>query len=250
MRNIWTIAAREFNLYFASPIAYVVMFIILVPVAMIFAFTILDYSSSFGFGGFGAPDSGVVTGPIAFLLVFTAPALTMRLIADEQRMGTLELLLTAPVRDAELVLGKWLGAFLFMLVIFAISLIFPIILDQFFVEPGIDQMLMLSQYLGVILISAAFLSMGLAFSAFFANQFAAYFASLTFIIIMWWMIGAFSGLLPTGGEIFSYLNMSERFYSSLLRGVINLSDIVYYVSVTAFGLVVSAVAVEMRRWRE
>src|SRR6266496_6549789 len=156
MRNIWTIAKREYDHYFISPIAYVVAFMMLLTVGVIFAINVYYYIQN-AFQNFGgAPDISAVTGAFGFLLVLTIPALTMRLLADEARMGTLELLLTAPVRDFELVAGKWLGAFLFMLTILAITLVYPLILNSL-VTPGIDQQLAISSYLGLMLVIASFL---------------------------------------------------------------------------------------------
>ena len=91
MRNIWTIAKREYKIYFSSPLAYIVMLIILSVIGVIFALNIINLTSN-PFGINQAPDISIITGPMAFLLVFSAPALTMRLLADEQRMGTLELI--------------------------------------------------------------------------------------------------------------------------------------------------------------
>ena len=247
MRNIWTIAKREYKIYFSSSLAYIVMLIMLSVIGVIFALNIINPTSN-PFGLNQAPDISMVTGPMAFLLVFSAPALTMRLLADEQRMGTLELMLTAPVRDWELVVGKWFGSFLFVLTIIGISFIFPLILNSM-VDPGIDQQLMLSSYLGIILVSAAFLSIGVSISAMFSNQFAAFFLSMGLLVILWFLIGIPAQIFFTGGEIFDYLNMNARFYNSLSQGVINLSDIVYFLSVTALGLFIGSVAVETRRWR-
>ena len=247
MRNIWTIAKREYKIYFSSPLAYIVMLMILSVVGVIFALNIINLTNNpFGFNQ--APDVSIVTGPMAFLLVFSAPALTMRLLADEQRMGTLELMLTAPIRDWELVIGKWFGSFLFVLTIIGVSLIFPLILNGM-ITPGIDQQLMLSSYLGIILVAAAFLSIGVSISAMFSNQFAAFFLSMGLLVILWFLIGIPGQIFFTGGEIFSYLNMNDRFYNSLNQGIINLSDIVYFLSVTAFGLLIGSVAIETRRWR-
>ena len=247
MRNIWTIAKREYKIYFSSPLAYIVMLIILSVVGVIFALNLINLTSN-PFGLNQAPDISMITGPMAFLLVFSAPALTMRLLADEQRMGTLELMLTAPVRDWELVVGKWFGSFLFVLTIIGISLIFPFILNSM-VEPGIDQQLMLSSYLGIILVASAFLSIGVSISAMFSNQFAAFFLSMGVLVILWFLIGIPGQVLFTGGEIFDYLDMSDRFYGSLNQGVINLSDLVYFLSVTALGLFIGSITIETRRWR-
>jgi len=247
MRNIWTIAKREYKIYFSSPLAYIVMLIIFAVIGGIFALNIINLTSN-PFGMNQAPDATIVTGPMAFMLVFSAPALTMRLLADEQRMGTLELMLTAPVRDWELVVGKWFGSFLFVLTIIGFSLVFPLILNGM-IDPGLDQQLMLSSYLGIILISAAFLSIGVSISAMFSNQFAAFFLSMGVLVILWFLIGIPAQIFFTGGEIFDYLNMNARFYGSLNRGVINLSDIVYFLSITALGLFIGTVSIETRRWR-
>jgi len=123
MRNIWIIAKREFNHYFISPIAYVVAFLILFIIGILFAINIYFFIQN-ALQSFGqTPEVTIITGVFGFLLVFTIPAITMRLLAEEARAGTLELLLTAPVRDFELVAGKWLGAFLFMLSILAVTLV-------------------------------------------------------------------------------------------------------------------------------
>src|SRR5215217_3526313 len=153
MRNIWIIAKREYNHFFISPVAYVVAFMILLTVGIIFAINILYFMQN-ALQSFGqTPDIGPITGAFGFLLVLSIPAVTMRLLADEARMGTLELLLTAPVRDFELVAGKWLGGLLFILSILAVTLIYPIILNGIaigsftvlppLVSPGIDRQLML-----------------------------------------------------------------------------------------------------------
>jgi len=247
MRNIWTIAKREYKIYFSSPLAYIVMLIILSVIGVIFALNIINLTSN-PFGLNQAPDASIVTGPMAFLMVFSAPALTMRLLADEQRMGTLELMLTAPVRDWELVVGKWFGSFLFVLTIIAITIVFPFALNTM-ITPGIDQQLMLSSYLGIILVASAFLAIGVSISAMFSNQFAAFFLSMGVLVILWFLIGIPAQVLFTGGDIFEYLNMSDRFYNSLNQGIINLSDIVYFLSVTALGLFIGSVAIETRRWR-
>jgi ABC-2 type transport system permease protein len=247
MRNIWTIAKREFDNYFTSPIAYAVAFLFLTVLGLIFVLNIFAYTSN-PFGYADAPDTRMVTGPMAFLLVLAIPALTMRLVADEVRMGTMELLLTAPVRDFELIAGKWLGVFLFMLTLIGITLVFPLLLDQL-VRPGIDQVLMLSGYLGIILTTAALLALGVGFSSLFSNQVAAFFATISVFIVLWWLIGAPAGILPVGGDFFRYLDLSSQVYDNFNEGVLKLSSIVYFLSLTGLGLFIGTTAVEIRRWR-
>jgi ABC-2 type transport system permease protein len=249
MRNIWIIAKREYNHYFISPIAYVVAFMILLTIGIIFAINIYFFIQN-AFQSFGqVPDISPITGAFGFLLVLSIPAITMRLLADEARMGTLELLLTAPVRDFELVAGKWLGGFLFMLTILAITLVYPLILNGL-VTPGIDQQLVISSYLGVILITAAFLSLGVGISAVFTNQVAAFFITLSTFVFLWWLIGFPAQVLQgTASEVFRYLDMKTHFYDALNVGSIRLSDLVYFFSLIALGLFVGTTAVEVRRWR-
>jgi ABC-2 type transport system permease protein len=250
MRNIWIIAKREYDHFFISPIAYVVAFMILLTTGIIFAINVLYFIQN-AFQAFGqTPDIGPVTGAFGFLLVLSIPAITMRLLADEARMGTLELLLTAPVTDFELVAGKWLGGFLFLLTVLAITLIYPIILHFVLVSPGIDQQLVISAYLGVILVAAAFLALGVGISAVFTNQVAAFFVTLSVFVFFWWLIGFPAQLLQgTGGELFQYLSMQSHFYEAFNRGSVYLTDIIYFVSLIALGLFIGTTAVESRRWR-
>lgn len=164
-------------------------------------------------------------------------------------MGTLELLLTAPLRDFELVAGKWLGALLFILTILAVTLVYPMILNTL-VDPGIDQQLMMSSYLGVILVAASFLALGVGISALFTNQVAAFFVTLSAFVFLWWLIGFPASVLQgSASQVFQYLDMKTHFYNALNIGSIKLSDLVYFVSLIALGLFLGTTAVETRRWR-
>lgn len=249
MRNIWTIAKREYDHYFISPIAYIVAFIILVTLGIYFVYIVRVSTEQALFGGL-VPDATPLTWLFTFLLVFTTPALTMRLLSEEARMGTLELLLTAPVRDFELIAGKWLGGMLLVLSILLITLIFPITLHFTLIDPGIDLKLTLSAYLGVILVAGSFLALGVGISAMFTNQFAAFFATFGLFFVLWFMMALPANLIPgSGGEVFRYLNMASHFTDAFNTGKIALTDIVYFLSLIALGLFTGTVAVEMRRWR-
>ncbi len=248
MRNIWTIARREYKHYFVSPIAYAIAFTILVVIGIIFALNIMQASQPSYYAAY-VPDVTIVTGPMVFMLLFSVPAVTMRLLADEQRMGTMELLLTAPLRDWELVCGKWLGAFLFVLTIIAASLVYPLIL-HLMIDPGLDLGLVLTNYLGVILVAAALLGVGVGISALFSNQIAAFFTTLVTLVVIWFLIGAPADILPAKfGDFFRYIDIREHFYNSLAIGTINLSDIVFCLSLAALGLFIGSITVEIRRWR-
>jgi ABC-2 type transport system permease protein len=247
MRNIWTIAKREYDNYFNSPLAYVVAFSVLLPMGIYFSLVMFVSSQQAAMGG-PAPESTPINWLFVFLMIFLSPALTMRLLSDEARMGTLELLLTAPIRDFELVAGKWLGAFLFVLSLAALTLVFPIIINNY-VTPGIDWMVILSSYIGIILVCAALLALGTGISAIFTNQFAAFFVTLGLFFFLWFMVSLPANYLPQGGDVLNYLSLSTHFSQSMNNGTINLGDIVYYISLTALGLFAGTAAVEVRRWR-
>jgi ABC-2 type transport system permease protein len=246
MRNIWTIAKREYNLYFMSPVAYVVAFLFLIWIGRIYYMNVKDAIQQTMYQPY-VPEATVAIGPMILILVFTMPAITMRLLAEEQRSGTIELLLTAPVRDWDVVVGKWLGAFLYMLTLLAITWIFPIVLNMM-VTPGIDQGLLISGYLGVILLVASLLAIGVAISALFSNQVVAFFVGLGVALVLILVQPSSTGSVGTWSDIVNYVNYLDHF-NNFYQGVIDLKDVVYYLSVTALGLFAGSVFVESRRWR-
>jgi ABC-2 type transport system permease protein len=246
MRNIWTIAKREYDHYFINPTAYVVAFMILFTIGVVFISQFGQWIQ-FAFQSPGAaPTIDIITSPFGFLFVLTIPALTMRLLSDEARMGTLELLLTAPVRDFELVAGKWLGSFLFVLTIIAATLVYAVILNSY-VDPGIDRKLALSSYLGIILFAGALLALGVGISAVFTNQIASLFASLSLFITLFWLVGFFGNAFPNS-ELFGYLDMGSH-YRAFNSGNIELTNVIYYISLIALGLFTGTTVIESRRWR-
>jgi ABC-2 type transport system permease protein len=243
MRNIWIIAKREYKLYFTTPVAYMVSFIILLIIGFIFYINIAAAAIQQT-----APGIELILGPMVTLLLFGTPALTMRVIAEEQRMGTIELLLTAPVRDFELVVGKWLGGFLFLLTLLAITWVFPIALNSL-IDPGIDQGPLVTGYLGLVLICSALIAIGVAVSAFFSNQIAAFFTTLGILLVLWLIGSPAQALGNAGGSLLTYLDFGDHYYSTFYVGVIDLTDLVYYLSLTALALFIGTMAVETRRWR-
>jgi ABC-2 type transport system permease protein len=188
--------------------------------------------------------------PLGTMLVLITPAITTRLLAEERRLGTIELLLTAPVRDWELVVGKWLGGFLLLLTIVAITLAYPILLNQF-IDPGIDQGPILSGYLGLVLLCASLVAVGVFISSLFSNQIAAFATTMGVLIFLWWILSPIvqvTGPLGGNSELLSYLDYSGHFFNNLTRGIIDLKDVVFYLSVTAIGLFFGSISVEIRRW--
>ncbi len=242
MKNIWVIASREFRQYFISPLAYAIAASIYLILGGLFFLNV--YGGLVG--GRITPDGRIVIGPLVTILVFVTPALTMRLLADEQRMGTLELLLTAPIRDWELVVGKWLGSMGFLMVVVLVTWIYPIILHSM-AQPGIDQGVLVSAYLGLLLLTGAMLAIGVFISALFENPLAAFFVTLAALLGLW-IIGSFEGGGRLG-ELARYVGLLDHFYDNLYQGVLHLTDIVYFVSAAALALFLGAQVVQARRWR-
>jgi len=151
------------------------------------------------------------------------------------------------VRDWDVVLGKWLGSFLFMLTLLAVTWIFPIALNMM-TSPGIDQGLLVSGYLGVILLTASLLAIGVAISSIFNNQVVAFFVGLGVALVLILVQPASTASVGTWSDIVSYLNYLDHF-NNFYQGVIDLKDVIYYLSVTALGLFAGSIFVESRRWR-
>ncbi len=236
MTNIWAIARRELHSYFVSPVAYVVGALFLLITGFLFSIILSQTSEA---------TMGPLFGNFSVIFLFIVPGLTMRLLAEEQRTGTLELLLTAPVRDSELVLGKFLGVFLLLLVLLAVTLVYPLIL---FLAGNPDRGPILAGYLGVILQGAAFLAIGLFASSLTQNQIIA--ALLAFVILLLlWLSDALSQF--TGGRIgdlFRFLSITRHF-DDFPRGIIDTRHLVYFLSVIAAALYFTVLSVQVRRWR-
>ncbi len=243
MRNVWIIASKEFREYFISPVAYAIATLIFLILGGIFFINVY-----FAIRGSQIdPDGRLVLGPLVTILLFATPAVTMRLLAEEQRMGTIELLLTAPVRDWEVVVGKWLGSLLFMGVMLAFTWIYPLILNRM-TSPGIDQGVLVSAYLGLILLVATMLAIGVMVSALFKNPVAAFFAALALLLALW-IVGSLGSGAGVGSQVASNLSLVDHYYNNLYRGIVTTPDVLYFVSLTILTLVLGSQVVESRRWR-
>ncbi|MBN2678184.1 MAG: ABC transporter permease subunit [Anaerolineaceae bacterium] len=244
MRNIWTIAKRELHLLFIGPIAYITMIVFLLTLG-IFFYIELSYAIQ---TQQYIPTMGTSFQLIAFPLLFLAiPAITMRSIAEEKRTGTLEFLLTAPVRDWELITGKWLGGFLFFLITLAVTLVYPLVLSLI-IKPGIDLGAILAGYIGLILLASAMTAIGIAMSSLFNNQIASLFATLGVIIVFWIISSPAQYMEGIGGDILRNLSLTTHLYDTFLAGILDLKDMLYYISFTVFALFIGKTAVEIRRW--
>ena len=182
---------------------------------------------------------------ISIVLLFLAPLLTMRLLSEEIRSGTLELLLTAPVRGWEVVLGKFLAVFTFFIALLVPTLYYLFLLMRFG-SPDIP--VTLSGYLGIILLGAMLIGLGVLTSAVSTHQIMA--AGLgIFFSVAFWMIGGLAYFFPGfGGNILNYLSIQKHLFDFML-GLISTSNIVYFLSITTAALFLATRILEMKRWR-
>jgi ABC-2 type transport system permease protein len=243
MRNVWTVTKREFNMYFASPVAYAVAFGLLLILGLFFY---ADFVSSATFGQ--PPDATRSLQLFVTLLLFFTPAITMRLLAEEHRTGTIELLLTAPVREWELVTGKWLAAFGFVALTVLATALYAFILNRF-VTPGLDLGTLAAAYLGLLLVVGGMLAVGVFVSSLFSNQIAAFFGIMALLLLLWVISYPVQSGTGAVAEVIKHLDFSNHFYNNFVRGVVDLSDVVYFVTVIVFFLFLAARVVESRRWR-
>ncbi len=238
MRNVWTITSRELNSYFVSPVAYVVSAAFLLISGVLFSLILNSTMDASLRGTFSN---------ITFIMILIAPVLTMKLLAEEQRMGTLELLLTSPVHDWEVVVGKFLGSLiLFAMMLLAPTLLYVVLLTAF---GSPDYGPILSGYLGVLLLGGAFLSIGVLSSSLTQNQVVAGFVGIVLLLLMW-ISDALSRIVGGGalGDALTYLSIT-RHYDDFLRGVIDTQNIIYPLSVIAVALFIATQVLQTRRWR-
>ncbi|MCD4745781.1 MAG: ABC transporter permease subunit [Bacteroidales bacterium] len=238
MKQIWIITRRELQSFFDSLMAYI----------MLIAF--LGFSGFFTwlFGAdiFFVKQASLQSffGIAYWTLFFFIPALTMRLLAEENRSGTIELLLTKPINDWQVVLGKFLSTFL--LIIIALVLTLPYYITVANLGP-IDHGAVWSGYLGLMFMSAAYISIGIFTSSVSNNQIISYllalFIGIFFQIIFSMLSSNISGLFA---EILNYLSVSTHF-ESISRGVIDSKDIIYFLSLIFFGLILAEAGLAKRR---
>ena len=236
MRTALVIARRELLAYFISPIAYMVSAVFLLIAGYLFSLILIQSQQ--------ATMEGLFFN-IMVVLIFVVPLLTMRLLADEQKTGTLEILLTAPVRDWEVVLGKYLAAMGMFGVMLACTLYFPFILWRVGGSP--DWGPILTGYLGLLLLTSAMMAIGTLTSAVTENQIVA--AVLGFgILLLLWLIDAAGNIATGSASVLTYLSLPTH-YNDFARGAINLEDVVYYLSVTIGSLFIATRMLETRRYR-
>lgn len=252
MRNILAIAGKEIRAYFTSPIAYVVIGFYALLFGYFFAvmLTFFERQSMQMMQMGGAVNiNQMLIGPVftnaEVVLLFVLPMVTMRVFAEEKRSGTIELLLTSPLTDWQIILGKFIGAMTLFSIMLAITAIHIGILFLYS-EP--EWKPILTGYFGMLLMGGCFISLGLFISSLTRNQIVAGMITFAAFLLFWvinWM-GSFVG--STAQAVFAHLSIIDHF-DDFAKGIIDTKHLVYYVSFIAFGLFLTAKSVDSERWR-
>jgi ABC-2 type transport system permease protein len=254
MNNILAIAHKELKAYFASPIAYVVIGLFALLFGWFYyALLVFFDRQSMQMMGFGGPQTVNINEQLirplflnaSVIVLFVLPMITMRTYAEEKRSGTIELLLTSPLTDFQIIMGKFLGAMALYASMLAVTLIHVGVL---FVYGNPEWLPVVTGYLGLLLMGGCFIAVGLLISSLTKNQIVA--GMLTFgVFLMLWVINwiaSFTG--PTTQAVLNYLSITNHL-DDFTRGIIDTQHLIYYLSFIAFGLFLTARSVDTERWR-
>ena len=260
MSNAIAIAKKELNIYFATPIAYV-MFTLFVVIGSYFFLRLLGAyeAASLQYMRFNSPEMmnrlnfqdaifRNLFGNLGVILIFIIPFLTMRLVAEEKRQKTIELLYTTPITAAQIVWGKYLAAITILFITLALTVTYPVLVQIVAKDQnGVEWRSVLLGYLGLFLMGAAYTAIGLFISSLTESQVVA--ALITFVVLlMTWIIG-WSAQEAEGWvrELVTYL-ASVSHLDSFSRGTLDLKDVLYFLSIIVLGLFATNRAVEAHRW--
>jgi ABC-2 type transport system permease protein len=258
MRNIGAILRRELQAYFVSPMAYILLMLFMFIFGYFFLGYLLGYSEASMRVSMNPAYADqlnihdlIIRGlfsTFGVIMIFVAPLLCMRVFSDEKRSGTAELLLTAPISTAELVVGKYLGAFAFGAVLVLMTAVFPLFLRL--VGAPLDLGPLLAVYLGTLLLVGAFLAVGVFSSSLTPNPVVAVFIAFV-TCLFFWIVGFLADIGGGGGatsQLLKSLSITER-YEDFLKGVIDTGAVVYYLGFISFGLFLTSRVIDSGRWR-
>lgn len=243
---MFSIFRKEINLFFSSLIGYIVIGVFLIVLGL-FMFVFPD--TSLLNSGFASLDQFFSMAPNIF--VFLIPAITMRSFAEEQQNGTLELLFTRPISDAQIILGKYLASF--TLVAFALlpTLLYYYTVYQLGAPKGnLDSGGIIGSYIGLLFLGASFVAIGMFSSAITSNQIVAFLLGTALSFWFFWGFNYISNIPSFVGKVDDTIqNMGMLYhYDSLSRGVLDSRDLIYFVSISAFFFFLSMLALERRKW--
>ena len=242
--NFFPIFKKEIHSYFSSLIAYIVLVVFLVISGYLYY---TDLAAFIVWGG-----ENLTLGlwqflfhDIRLILLLTIPLLTMRLFAEEKKLGTIELLVTYPFRDIEILTGKYLACLSVLILMLMLTLLYPILLALF---QTVNPEPIITGYIGLFLLGAAFISCGIFVSSMTENQTVAALVSSGFIFFFWLIDWNEAAMNPQLGQVLNHISLYEHFYN-FARGVIDTKDIVFFIIFSFFFLFLTLRSLESRRWR-
>jgi len=255
MAGILAVLRKELTVYFATPIFYLMGFFFLLLEGFLFFFIYFNYFQTASFQVAQNPQIAAMLDPfqvvfrsffedLGFILLLLTPILTMRLLAEEKRAGTAELLFTYPLPDWAVILGKFLAAFAGFATFLVCTLTYPLI---FAFLTRMDWGQMVSGYLGVLLLGGACLALGLFASSLTANQIIAAISAFA-LLLLFWLIGAPQEMGSAAGDILGAISLREHL-PNLAKGVIDTKDLIFYLCFAFFFLFLTKRQLESRRWR-
>jgi ABC-2 type transport system permease protein len=249
MSNIIAIAHKELKSYFASPIAYIVLGFFALMFGFFFYSLLLYFDRQGMQGGPTVNVNEQLLRPVflnaTVIFLFVLPMVTMRTYAEEKRSGTMELLLTAPLTDFQIIMGKFLGAMGLFASMLALSLIHVGIV---FWRGNPEFWPVATTYLGVLLMGGCFVALGLLISSLTKNQIVAGMATFGVFLMLWVINWIASFVGPTAQSVLNYLSITDHL-DDFTKGIIDTKHLVYYGSFIAFGLFLTARSVDTERWR-
>ena len=243
MKAVWAIYLRELRAYFVSPLAYVVMFFFLIVNGIVFGNLASLLSNPQAPAG---PPMSFFFGSTTLMLLILGVVLTMRLVSEELRSGSIEVLMTAPVTEAQVIAGKYLAAFTFFAALWAPTLVYAGIVEHY---SEVDWGPVFAGYLGLLLVGALFLSVGVFASATTSSQLVAAMVTAALLFLLF-LLGWFTDIFvsETAKQVFSYLSLGEHL-DEFSRGIVDTRRLVFYVSATLFFLFLASRALEDKKWR-
>jgi ABC-2 type transport system permease protein len=255
MSGVSAVLRKELTTYFATPIFYLMGFFFLLVEGFLFFFVYFNYFQTASFQVAQNPQLAAMLDPfqvvfrsffedLGFILLLLTPILTMRLLAEEKRAGTAELLFTYPIPDWGVILGKYLAAFAVFATFLVFTVAYPVI---FAFLTRMDWGQIASGYLGVLLLGGATLALGLFASSLTANQIIAAISAFA-LLLLFWLIGAPQEMGSAGTGILGALSLREHL-PNLAKGVIDTRDLIFYLCFTYFFLFLTKRQLESRRWR-
>lgn len=242
--NFYPIFKKELRSYFASLIAYIILAVFL----FISGYYFYTDLARFVIWGGASVQEGLwqyLFHDIRLVLLLTIPLLTMRLFAEEKKLGTIELLLTYPFRDLEILLGKFLACLVVFSLMLGFTILYPLLLAIVYqVEVGP----LAASYLGMFLLGSAFISCGIMVSSLTENQIIAALVTAGIIVIFWFIDWNEAAMSPGLAEVLHHFSFFEHFYN-FARGVIDTKDVIYFLLFIFFFLFLTLRSLASRRWR-